>query len=128
MFKAIRTKILKQYNVGTSVGGLKDITMRTMFYVSALNFIMLVITSYSVSLRDFMSEYVEWFSFPVFFGFLILILIIAIIIEYKFILPSQWQFANKQQYEHKSPVRLDLEEIKDRLTEIEKHLGIEGKK
>ena len=128
MFKFLKAKILKQHNIGGSIGGLKDLTMRTMFYVSALNFIMLVITSYSVSLRDFMGKYVEWFSFPIFFGILILILIISMIIEYKFILPSQWQFANKQQYEHKNPIRLDLEEIKDRMTKIEEHLGIEGKK
>lgn len=124
MFRIIKNILLRQHNLGSSIGGLKDIVMRTMFYVTALNFIMLVVTSYSVSLRDFMGNYVGWFSFPVFLGILVFILFVAIIIEYKFILPSQWNFVNKQQYEHESPIKKDMEEIKDRLTAMERHMGV----
>lgn len=111
MLKFIRTRLLKQYNIGHSVGGLKDLALRTMVYVTAINFVLLVITAYSQALRNWMAHYISWFSFPIFLGVLIALILFAMIIEYKFILPSTWSFINRQQYEHQNPIREDLSKI-----------------
>ncbi len=128
MLKLIKKTLLKQYNIGSAVGGLKDLAIRTMVYVTAINFLLLVVTAYSVTLRDFMIQYLPWINFPMFIGAIIVTILIAMVIEYKFILPSTWGFTNRQQYEHRNPIREDLSEIKERLTGIEEHLRIEGKK
>lgn len=128
MLKFIRNKLLKQYDTGAHIGGLKDLALRTMVYVTAMNFILLVITAYSVSLRSWMAHYVTWFNFPVFLGILIGLLLLAMLIEYKFILPSTWHFINQQQYEHKNLIRRDLNEISRRLDGIEKQIGVQNGK
>lgn len=97
------------------VGAIKNLLTRSTFYVTILNFSLLAVTSYSVALK-------QYFDFPfwVFMLMLLTIIGIAMCFEYLIMLPSEISFVNRQTYQHDSPVRRDLEEIKDRLKEIEK--------
>lgn len=110
-------KLSRQYNFGPIVGGFKDLASRTMIYVSVLNFILISATAYHTTLKDFIFQYSPWVTFPVYMAFLIIVVLIAMALEYKFIVPSSYTFLNKQEYEHRNLLRRDLRKIM-------KHLGI----
>lgn len=127
MPKSIKDWFLKQHDLGLHLGGLKDLAQRTLFYVTAINFVLLVITTFSVS------QFINRVSFPVFVAILAVVLLLAMVLEYKFILPSTWRFINKQRYEHGEPLKDDLQKVLDgqsalssRLKRIEKKLEIES--
>jgi predicted transcriptional regulator len=62
-------------------------------------------------------------TYPLFLLILATIVGIAMLIEYKVIIPSVMAFRNKQEYEHKNLLKKDLQEIKDKLNSIEKRIG-----
>ena len=126
MLKRLVRVLLKQYSIGVSVGGVKDLLQRSLFYVTAINFFLLIITSWGIILRDHIAQYISWFTFPVFVGLLVFVILFAMLIEYKFILPATWKFINRQRYQHGEPLKSDLQKVLDRLDRIEKALGVKN--
>jgi hypothetical protein len=132
--------IFQQSNRSALLGGIKVVAQSAMFYVTALNFVMLIWlsiqdTTLSVVLREFGAKYVPWFNFPIFLAIAIGLLLIAMWVEYKYIIPSTWAFQNWQFYAHRNPMRSDVlkvlsnqESIDERLSAIEDKLGVERKK
>jgi len=115
--------LTKQYGVSGKIGGAKDLLGRTLFYVSIINFILITVTAYSTTLRDTLQMWFPWLNFPIFLGILVVGLLLAMILEYKIVLPSAWAFTNKQQYEHQSLIRKQLDGIEKTLSEIQKNQG-----
>jgi type I restriction-modification system DNA methylase subunit len=114
--------IIKQYNFGPLIGGIKDIAQYTAFYVTIINFILIAVTAYNTTLRDWILKELPWFSFPIFIVTLVVLVGIAMILEFKFVYPSIWAFRNKQEYTHTSLLRKDLKEVLDRLEKLEKKI------
>jgi len=111
LLKVLKRGVMRQHAVGSWLGGLKDLIMRVLLYVSLINFLLIVATAYNTTLRDTLQVWAPWLSFPVFLGALVLLLLLLMILEYKVVLPSSWSFVNKQQYEHQSPVKEQLDRI-----------------
>ncbi len=118
----IRQFLVRQYNFGPWLGGLKDLFSRTTLYISIINFILIAITAYEVTLKSLILQYVPWMSFWVYFLTLVAIVLLVMVLEFKFIVPSHYTFINKQEYEHQSLYAKDLKEIKERLKMIEEKL------
>lgn len=121
----VQHKLLKQYKLGW-IGGFKDILTMVIFYMSIINFCLVAVTAYNTGLREWLLIYFPWMKVYIFYGFLFLIALIAMIIEYKFVYPSFYAFRSQQEYKHQSPIQRDLskcleelKEIKDRLEKIE---------
>ena len=119
----IWSRLTNQYKVSGKIGGAKDLLGRTLFYVSIINFILITVTAYSTTLRDTLQMWFPWLNFPIFLGILVVGLLLAMILEYKIVLPSAWAFTNKQQYEHQSLIRKQLDGIEKTLSEIQKKQG-----
>jgi len=90
------------------LGAARNLFVRSMFYISFINFLMLALTTYTVVVRD-----VVEIPFVMFIAGLIVIVAISLLFEYCVVLPSETSFMNKQVYEHDNPVKDDLKEIKD---------------
>lgn len=90
------------------IGAARNLFVRSMFYISLINFLMLALTTYTVVVRD-----VVEIPFVMFVAGLIVIVAISLLFEYCVVLPSETSFMNKQVYEHDNPVKDDLKEIKD---------------
>ena len=114
----------KQYKISGKIGGFKDLLMRTLFYVSIINFMLIAVTAYHTTLRDTLQAWFSWLSFPIFLGILVVGLLLMMILEYKIVLPSTWVFMNKQQYEHQNLIREQLDKIEKTLGEIQRKQGI----
>jgi hypothetical protein len=113
--------LLKQHNIPW-IGGLKDILTMVAFYMSMINFGLIILTSYEVTLGKYIKTYLPWFNILYFYLLMFIILGLAMLFEYKFIYPSLYAFRNKQEYSHQNLLRGDLKEIKERLEKIEKAL------
>jgi len=116
----IRKFLAKQYNFGPWLGGLKDLFSRTMLYISIINFILIAVTAYNVTLKAFLLQYVPWITFWMYFAVLVTIVLLAMALEFKFIVPSHYTFLNKQEFEHQNLIRQELKEIKDILDTLRK--------
>lgn len=119
----IRKFLIKQYNFGPWVGGFKDLFSRTMLYISIVNFILIAVTAYDVTLKSFILQYVPWISFWMYFLILIVVVLLAMVLEFKFIVPSHYTFLNKQEFEHQNLIRKELEGVKNELSKLKKGLN-----
>ena len=118
----IRKFLVKQYNFGPWLGGFKDLFSRTMLYISIINFILIAITAYDVTLRSFVLQYLPWISFWIYLVILIGVVLLAMVLEFKFIIPSHYTFLNKQEFEHQNLIRKELEDIRKELQELREEL------
>ena len=124
----LRQNVLRQYNVGPWLGALKDLSGRTMFYMTPINLFMLAATTYHVTAKAFILQFAPWINFWIFFGGLILVAIVAMIIEFKVVFPSSVFFSNIQSYKHGNLIRQDLETIMREIQKIDGRLDtIESK-
>lgn len=116
--RQLKRKLFTQYNLGMWVGGLRDILTRMMFYISMINFLLIIAMAYNTTIRDFMLPRFPWFNFPIFIFMMILFVFLAMLLEYKFIVPSSVTYANRQLYTHQNLLRRDLAKVSKELEEI----------
>ena len=99
-------RVLRQYKIPW-IGGFKETLSQVAFWISMINFIMMGGTFYYTTLRYI----APWFSFPIFLAIVTVIVLIGLVIEYKFIVPSLWIFRGRQMFEHQSEITEKLDEI-----------------
>lgn len=112
-------RLLRQYKIPL-VGGLKDVLLQTVFYVSMVNFILITVTAYNTTLREYFIRWIPGFQLWMFFAILIFIIGVLMVLEYKYIVPSFYSFRSKQMFEHESKVMDELKNIHKLLNEISK--------
>ena len=99
------------------IGGIKNVAGRTMFYVSIISFTMMLATSYEIVI----SKYFD-ISFFLYAASTIVLVITCFLFDYVIMMPSEVSFVNHQMYKHQSPIRTDLDEIKEELKVIKDKL------
>jgi len=125
--KNIWARMLRQHSWGKKVGGIKDVALHTAAWLSMVNFALIAMTAYHTTLREFILQYIPWLTLTIFMLFMFVLVVVAMIVEYKFIIPSTWAFRNLQQYEHQYPIKKDLEKLSKKLDKIEKIIKTQGK-
>jgi len=96
-------------------GALVDIVAYTAFWLGLVNFLFNSLVVYSITIKPWIITRLPWFNIFAWFGLLTGIVIITMILEYKIIYPARQTFRNQQEYAHESPIRKDLQKIKDKL-------------
>lgn len=117
MFKWVINYIPTQKNTGQHIGAIKELFGRTSFYITIINFFLLIVTAYYTTIRNFIP-----ISFISFMAFAVFLVGVAMIIEYVVILPSSMAFQNLQAYKHTNPFKDDIKLVLKRLDEIEKKI------
>lgn len=118
MSSKIDRYIPEQKNTSQYIGGLKELFGRTSFYVTMINFLLLIVTAYYTTIR-----FIIPISFLVFLTIVIILVCVAMLVEYVVILPSSVVFQNHQAYKHSNPLKDDIKLILNRLDDIENKLG-----
>lgn len=103
-----------QRNTGQLIGAVHVLLGRTTFYISILNFFMLILTAYYTTIRNIVTIPFTWFLLS-----MLVIIFIAMVLEYVVILPSTIIFNNMQMYKHNNPLKDDIKLVLKRLDEIE---------
>lgn len=112
---------MKQISTGRYLGMLKLIGQNIMPYLSIFTLIFSGIAAYTPISSWFLGKGLE---FP-FWAFLLVVvsgILSLTIFEYFIMFPSYFSSWNKQMWEHDSPVKQSLEELKSQLDSIEAKL------
>ncbi len=97
------------------LGRLKVTFSRIGAYMGYINFLMLILTFYSVTGH-------KYASLETFLLFAIVGVLIIGAFDYFIMLPSETSFLNEQAAKHQNPVYEEVKEIKKKLDEMEKKL------
>ena len=122
MISRIRKIVLRQYML-PYVGAAQTILGIVLFYLSPVSFIMLAVTTYKVAIAPWAAVHAHWLNLWTFLGMMPVLLILGLLFVFKFIVPSIYDFGNKQGYKHGNPFVADLQEILKRLKRIEENQG-----
>lgn len=119
--------LLKQRNVGRQWGTFVNIAAQLSILITMLNLVLLLTTAYNTTLSGWFKIYGIPINFVTFMGLIILLLLIAAVLAYKFALPSYFSAINDQIYKHDNPIVRDIAKVQktldslvSRLEELEK--------
>ena len=121
MLSKIRKVLLRQYMI-PYVGALKSLFGGVLFYLSPISFTMLSITTYKVAIAPWAAIHAPWLSLWVFLGILPVAVILGLVIEFKFVVPSITSYSNVQGYIHNSPFVRDLQVALGKLDNLSKEI------
>ncbi len=94
------------------------------FYVGAIQLIMLALVTYNTTLRDWAWAYLGiQLQLSHFIIGLFVIIAIGFLVEYILSIPALIAVSNEQMYAHQSPIKADFDEVKERLGKIEERLS-----
>ena len=121
--------IFRQYNFGTWLGGMYQGVSSSMFYYGMLNYVIILTIAWEASLRDYIHQMFPWVSFPMLLGVLVISVLVAMLLDFKFAHAARIAFSNAQGYTHQN---LSLKAMIERVDKLEKNTetrlnGIEGK-
>jgi len=119
----VGNSIFKQTNVGKWWGAFRNLGSYVTFYLGIINFIVLLINTY---ILGFIAQaglpipiwLVIIFALLVFFIFLV----IAMVLEHKYTIPSFMTYWNQQWWLHGNPMPNELKKMREQLNRIEKEL------
>lgn len=122
MLSWLKGQIFKQYQIPL-IGGLKDVFAHTVFYMTGINFFLISVTAYWTTIMPHMRGYI-WpgFRYWMLLVAVVVILILAMLIEYKFILPSYYRFRAGQYSMEDREIRQKLDEVAKSIQELAKRL------
>lgn len=100
------------------VGAFKETFIHTAVWLGLLNFALIAITAYWTTLRQFFLVSAPWVKIWMFLGFLVFILVVMMVVEYKFIMPSYYAFRGRQFSQHDATLKdMVKNEVERRLNE-----------
>ena len=102
----------------TAWGLIRQSINHLMLYMGMINFGLIIITAYHTTVSEVTS-----IPFYAYLGFIVMVWISALVVEYKISIPSNLGFMADQAYKHGSIVPKEVEAIRAELAEIRKILA-----
>ncbi len=90
---------IKRYKI-PFIGALKETLSQTVFWMSIINFLLIGLTAYNTTLKTYIIDLLPWVQAWMFILVMVCILAIAMLIEYKFIMPAYYEFRGGQYKKH----------------------------
>jgi hypothetical protein len=106
-------KLFKQKTIPW-IGGFKETFSQALWWGTPVNFAMMSATFYYTTLRYVL----PWFNLSMFIGIVIVGAAIIFVVEYKWIVPSIWEFRSKQMEQGESQIIERLERIEKSIKEL----------
>lgn len=116
-------KIFKQTNIGNWWGAFRNLGSYVSFYITFINFFVLLINTYILGFLVKANLPIPiWLVIVIVAFVFISLLVIAMIFEHKYTVPSFMTYWNQQFWRHKNPLRDEIEKMQKQLDRIEKEL------
>lgn len=115
--------ITSQWKGDIRLGAMVSLVSYTAFWISLMNFVLVSLIAYNTTIKTIVWEFAPWFNFWWYLAFIAVVVLIIMVIEYKVIIPSRQRFLSGQEYAHESPIRRDLESLKEDNMELRKELA-----
>jgi hypothetical protein len=104
------------------IGPAKSLLGSVMFYISIIQFVLIAVVFYHTTLSPWAAQHAPWLTLWVFVGVLSAIFLIALVVEFKFMMASVISFGNVQGYTHGNPFVRDLQKALSELKDIKDKL------
>ena len=118
----IPSKLQQQRSLGSLPGAVKIIWTHIAVYVNAMTFILVMVTAYHTTVNP-----VTGLSFPIYAFVMGIIIIVVMVLEYKYIMPSSFKFHFDQSIIHSTVFKGWMERVDVKLESIEQGQGIKKK-
>jgi hypothetical protein len=115
----LQSNLLKQGKVRLWMGGIKHSMGQIGIYVSFINLILLIITSYNTG---WVQRYFVGLNFFQFTGIIIGLILMALLFEFKVDMPNYFGFWNQQFWRHDNPLRQNLEAMNRKIDELKEEI------
>ena len=108
----MKNTALKQASVKTKVGGFQ-VQLSTSFshYIVYMNLAMMGMMFWHTTGGPFVRQFYPWVTYWMFAVFMLLIIVVVMVFDYKFMYPSRQGFLSQQSYKHSNPAVADLQTI-----------------
>ena len=117
--------ISKHYK-GSYIGGILETYQRSGIFVSAVQFLVIIIIFYTTSAQPFIEKYIPWLSFALYMLFIVVGILVLMMMVKLLVIPSSYTFLNQQMWVNNNPMRRKLEVLEANQKKIMERLGIES--
>ncbi len=126
-FKRVKEVLFHQHKFGYGIGALIAMWGGTQVYQGLINSYMLAHTYYHTTGQYFLKELIPWINFPLFFLFGVLVVLLIMLLHFKFLMWGIVAFSVQQSYKHDNPMEKDLKRILANQADLLKRIkAIEG--
>ena len=101
-------KLAKQRNTSPHIGAVLNVYSATGIIYAPLTLIGVATTIYGLWGAEVIHSWFPWFTIIHMIGLMVLLILIAMIFFYKYIIPSQIAFSMQQNYKHRNPLVADV--------------------
>jgi len=110
---------LPQIYLGEWLGAWKIQIMRAQFYISMIQLVMIAITA-----KSQLQAWFPWLSFYLILIILAVAVVLIAIVDYVFVIKSEYSYNSDQLYRHNSPIAIQLNQILEQNKKIMERLNI----
>lgn len=116
-------KLLSQKSPGKWLGGTLDVWLRTTVVINIANTVMIAGTFYEVTGAGVIHRIFPAFNIWHFYAVGVSLALTGMILVYKYLLPSTFEYQNLQQYKHQNLIRRDIAELSEQIADIQTRLN-----
>jgi large-conductance mechanosensitive channel len=120
--RAVLTKLLKQKNMSPIIGALINSYSSTSILFSPLTLIGVATTVYGLWGGEIIRHIFPWFQTWMLLAVVVCFVLVAMVVFYKVVVPSQYAFTVQQYYRHRNPMVDDINKCLENDEEIKKLL------
>ena len=114
----------KQYS-GSYIGGILETYQRAGIFITAVQFLAVIIIFYTTSAQPVIARYAPWLSFGLYMAVVFLGIALLMVGVKLLVIPSSYTFLNQQMWTNNNPMRAKLEEMERNQKRIMEKLGLE---
>lgn len=114
----MRRRFLQQYNLGEWLGAAITQASNAQFYNGLIQYGLVAVAATAQ-----IQKWFPWVTFPMLLATLLLLFVLIMILDFKFVTPARWTFTNRQAWKHESPIKDDTNAIKARLDIMQTQLN-----
>jgi len=118
-FGNFKSQMLYQGRPNLWLGALKNLVVRTQSYYAIVNFVLLLITTLTVSSTS-INKYLPWLNLFWLLVLLTVFVVVISIVDYKIIYPSEIAWNQQQAWKHMNPGRGEFAKLSIELAELKK--------
>ena len=127
--KKFLAKLAKQRNTSPHLGAVLNTYSATGIIYAPLTLIGVATTIYGLWGAEVIRAWFPWFTILHMIGLMVMLILIAMLFFYKYVIPSQIAFSMQQNYKHRNPLVADMKKALKLLESIDKRVSeLEGKK
>jgi len=120
----MRIPFISRQFKGSYIGGILETYQRSGIFISAVQFLVVIIILYTTSAQPFIERYIPWLSFTLYMLVVIVGIMILMTLVKLLVIPSAYTFLNQQMWKNNNPMRAKLEKLEKNQNAIMGKLGL----